>query len=118
MLLILFKSTNQFSVWVGFYLFSRTELISSVYLGTGAPWQRESTPKNETIRHILLADYTKVYPCLRKVNHNDSLARCTNCNSDFSIAHGGLNYCKRHVEDVNMSFNMLTSSTSFISCAY
>ena len=66
-------------------------------------------PKKRKYKTHFTTDYTKVYPCLIKVNHNDSLARCTICNSDFSIAHGRLNNCKRHVE---------VSSTSFISCAY
>ena len=66
-------------------------------------------PKKRKYKTHFTTDYTKVYPGLRKVNHNDSLARCTICNSDFSIAHGRLNDCKIHVE---------VSSTSFISCAY
>ncbi|XP_051958771.1 putative glutathione-specific gamma-glutamylcyclotransferase 2 isoform X1 [Xyrauchen texanus] len=55
-------------------------------------------PKKRKYKTHFTPDYTKVYPCLIRVKHNDSLARCTVCNSDFSIAHGGLNDCKRHVE--------------------
>ncbi|XP_051961297.1 uncharacterized protein LOC127628546 [Xyrauchen texanus] len=64
-----------------------------------ASLQREGEcPKKRKYKTHFTPDYTKVYPCLIRVKHNDSLARCTVCNSDFSIAHGGLNDCKRHVE--------------------
>lgn len=47
-----------------------------------------------------IPDYTrKVNSCLIKVKNNGSVACCCIvCISDFSIARGGLNKCKIHVE--------------------
>ncbi len=50
------------------------------------------------------------------MKNNDSLARCTVCNSDFSIAHGGLNDCRRHVEVSSSSF--IYSILLFISTVF
>ncbi len=55
-------------------------------------------PRKRKYKTHFTSDYTKVYPRLTGVKNNDSLAQCTACNSDFSIARGGLNDCKRHVE--------------------
>ncbi len=42
--------------------------------------------------------YTAKYPVLKQSLKGVNNARCTVCNSDFSVAHGGINDCRTHVE--------------------
>ena len=50
---------------------------------------------------IFKAEYSRIYPCLRKGSDGDSSVFCQTCNSSFSCATGGKNDCKRHVEGGN-----------------
>ena len=43
------------------------------------------------------AEYTQRYPCIIKSKLSESHARCTICNSDIKIAHGGADNLGHHV---------------------
>ena len=44
-----------------------------------------------------LSDYSQRWPVLKPSDMGESYARCTVCQSSFSIAHGGANDCATHV---------------------
>lgn len=55
---------------------------------------RSSQPSSQKYK----AEYTTTWPFLNKSSVSENHIRCTYCNSDFSVAHGGRNDCVRHVE--------------------
>ncbi|XP_071035344.1 zinc finger BED domain-containing protein 5-like [Parasteatoda tepidariorum] len=52
---------------------------------------RKKRKNNQKFRE----EYTKKFPCL--VSGKDGFAKCNICSSEFSIVHGGLDDCRRHV---------------------
>lgn len=41
--------------------------------------------------------YKDIWKCLGSSNKGETHVHCSTCNVDFTCAHGGRNYCKRHV---------------------
>jgi hypothetical protein len=68
--------------------------------------ESSDTPSKKS-RHnqTFIQGYSTRYPALQKSLKGPTYARCTICNSDFSVAHGGINDCKTHVEGTRHKSN-------------
>ena len=57
---------------------------------------KDATKKRKRERHFLQG-YTAAYPCIIQSKVSTTYARCTVCNFDFVISHGGKDDVDRHV---------------------
>ena len=58
----------------------------------------KNRPKKKTYYQNFRQEYRTMYPALRSSAEGPQLAQCTVCKSDFSIAHGAKNDCKKHCD--------------------
>ncbi|WP_419608145.1 hypothetical protein, partial [Thiolapillus sp.] len=58
----------------------------------------KNRPKKKTYYQNFRQEYRTMYPALRSSAKGPQFAHCTVCKSDFSIAHGGKNDCKKHCD--------------------
>ena len=58
----------------------------------------KNRPKKKTYHQNFRREYRTMYPALRSSAEGPQLAHCTVRKSDFSIAHGGKNDCKKHCD--------------------
>nr|XP_042906662.1 zinc finger BED domain-containing protein 5-like [Parasteatoda tepidariorum] len=80
-------------------------------------------PKKRSHHQAFKDDYAKEFPVLKRSKASENHAYCITCDMDFTIAHGGLYDCRRHVEcerhkknaerlATNKKINALFSSSS------
>lgn len=62
--------------------------------------QKKRKP-TKTVKQKFKKDYTVKYPVIVPSRVSESHAFCTICRLDFTVAHGGLNDCTKHVGSVS-----------------
>lgn len=62
---------------------------------------KSTEKRTKTVNQKFKKDYTVKYPVITVSRVSESHAFCSACRLDFSVAHGGMNDCTKHVGSVS-----------------